>query len=217
MRIGAIVLKIRTADTTFGNRIAGSADLALAQKHTFNKDTAFVIQLSDSPTPNKLDNGLFQTITERFAVIVAIQNDSTNKDKTGFIAYDSLYNIRKELFKAILGWQIPDTDYVVSYGGSKIIGINRAFLWYQFEFESMTNITEADGIEEDKTLLEDFNSIYAQWIITPDANVPIVGPGGLQVSTDITDMESKIDFTDNPNDGGFSNGFNSKYFQTYKG
>jgi len=159
-----------------------------------------------------LDSGINQKITERFGVVVMLDNAPTQKDKTGLTAYDSLFEIRTELFTALLGWQIPGTESLISYGGGSVLGINRSQFWYQFEFEAVTRIDDDDGIDVGRDSLDDFDSIYAQWAI--------IGPAGQQFAdmtddfwTDVLgktyppDMESIVDFTDDPRDGAFGGGF----------
>jgi hypothetical protein len=111
MLLSPIVLKIRNQDTVFGPYIGGSADLAKAMQYSLNKEAAFVIQLAETVTPNNYDNSINQTITERFAVVVALDNGTSDRDKLGLIAYDRLELIRNQLFRALLGWQMPNLDY----------------------------------------------------------------------------------------------------------
>jgi hypothetical protein len=66
MRLSAIALKIRLANTRFGNTVGGSAELALALRGTLKKDMAFVIPLGEDATRNTY-NVVQQTMIERFA------------------------------------------------------------------------------------------------------------------------------------------------------
>ena len=72
MKLSPIVLKIRTANTRFSNRVAGAAEMELALAHTLKQDTAFVIQLSESTPLNAYDGTINQKITETFAVVVGL-------------------------------------------------------------------------------------------------------------------------------------------------
>ena len=173
MRIGPIVLKLRLANTRFENRIAGAAELAYALKGTLQAEMAFVIQLAETATANDHDSGINQKISERFGIIVMLDNATTQKDKTGLTAYDTLFEIRAQLFAAILGWQIDGAESIVSYAGGKVLGINRAQFWYQFEFEVVTRIDDDDGVDVGRDSLDDFDEIYAQYVLAPSANLPI--------------------------------------------
>lgn len=209
MKLGSIVLKLRLASTRFKNRIAGAAELAFALKGTLQEEMAFVVQLSETATPNTLDSGISQKITERFGIIVMLKNDVSQKDKTGLTAYDSLFEIRTELFKALLGWQMDGAESLVSYSSGKVLGINRAQFWYQFEFEVATRINgDEDGVDAGRDTLDDFDTIYAQWVMTPSADLPV---GNLPVTIFDPDMTSIVDFTDNPDDGAFGRGFGIRF------
>lgn len=210
MKLGPIVLKLRLANTKFENRIAGAAELAFALKGSLLAEMAFVVQLSETASPNALDSGISQKITERFGIIVMLKNDVSQKDKTGLTAYDSLFEIRTELLRALLGWQMDDAESLVSYSGGRVLGINRAQFWYQFEFEVGTRIDDDDGIDVGRDELEDFDTIYAQWVVAPSAKLPAI-----DIPTSDPDMTSIVDFTTNPNDGAFGKGFGIK-FETYK-
>lgn len=211
MKIGPIVLKLRMASTRFGDFIAGAAELAYALSGTLTKEVAFVIPLTETAKANNLDSGINQLITERFGIIVALDNATTDKDKTGLTAYDTLHDIRTEIFGAILGWQIPGTEDIVSYGGGRMAGITRATLWYQFEFVTTTRISDDDGVDVGADGLDDFNTVYAQWVLSPSANLPV---GGVPVTIFEPDMESIVDLTDDPRYGAFGSGFGIR-FDTY--
>lgn len=163
MRIGPIVLKLRLAETRFGNRIGGAADLVRVLENTFEKEVAFVVQLSETAPPNLYDNGLNQEITERFGVVVALDNGSSDRDKTGLTAYDTLHEVRSEIFRAILNWQMDGFESTVYYSGGRVVDINRANLWYMFEFEATTRITDSDGVDNGASELPDFDSVAAQY------------------------------------------------------
>ena len=211
MKIGPIALKLRAANTRFGNLVAGAAELAQAYGQTLTKQVAFVVPLGDTSSKNNLDNGISQLITERFGVIVALDNAVTDKDKTALTAYDFIHDIRTEIFSAILGWQIPGTEDVISYGGGRILTITRATLWYQFEFITTTRLDDDDGVDVGASDLGDFNTIYAQWELAPSENLPV---GGVPVSAFEVDMTSIIDLTDDPRSGAFDRGF-MNIFETY--
>lgn len=212
MRIGPIVLKLRLASTRFENRIAGAAELSLALQGTLQAEMAFVIQLSEAAADNKHDNEVEQRLTERFGVVVALDNGTSDKDKTGLTAYDSLFATRAEIWKALLGWKMDGAEsYPISYRGGRVLGINRAQFWYQFEFSVDAWIGQEDGIDVGRDDLDNFDKIYAQWAITGPqgkqfADWPDFGDGIAP-----PDMESIVDFTEDPRDGAFGPGFGIRF------
>jgi hypothetical protein len=219
MQLGLIVLRLRASDTTFGNYIGGAAELALTRDATLTQEMAFVIPLLDAPNPNMLDTGVSQQIQERFGVIVALRNDMTTVEKTGFLAYDRLHNVRDELFEALVNWEMYDSETgisksesQVSYGGGRLIDLNRAWLWYQFLFVYYARLFE-DALIERQIASGDpmeLHTIYANYILSPSADLPHTG--GLPLGDGFPDVELPdsaqwIDLTENPNAGSFSEGF----------
>jgi len=205
--------------------IAGAAELDTALSNILKADMAFVIPLSDSASPNAHDNGVVQDVTERFGVVVALATDSSDKDKTGITAYDLVHDVRNELFKALVGWLPDGQQEVVTYRGGRTLGVNRAYLWYQFEFETAFDLLsyysengDINGVEIDRSALADFDTIYANIIKAPDARLPYTGDlpldDGYPDVTLPTDMATWVDLTDDPRRGAFWMGFGSG-FDTY--
>jgi hypothetical protein len=145
MKLSPIILQLRSASTSFGNNIAGAAELVAAEKETYSVDRAFVVQLAENATPNDQTLGINQSINEIFAVIVALNNTG---DRRGQTAYDGVFTIRAEIFSGILGWKIPGAEGLVEYSAGRLLDMNRAYLWYQFEFLVSTRITDADGYQQ---------------------------------------------------------------------
>ena len=212
MLIGQIVLKLRNADTSFGDLIGGAAQLALALSSTLTREMAFVIPLADNATDNKLDMGIDQKITESFGVVVALKNDISASNKLGLIAYDRLHSIRAEIWKAILGWLPTGYEDPISYGNGKLLDINPAYLWYQFKFNYKIRIDNDDGISMGST--DSFDTLYNQWVLSPNVEIPI--KEYLPVTGFTPSMESSIDLTIDPNGGAFDKAFNV-IFDVYTG
>lgn len=186
MNLGVVALKLRAANTRFGNRVVGTAELALAQEYTLQNETAFVIPLSENTKgPNQNDTFINQRITESFGVIVAIKNDSATTDKLGFKAYDAHGDVRKELLRALLGWTIPEasdgtatTAALVYYNGGRVIDITPAWFWYSFEFIAESRITsDVDGVDTalEATYTDQFLKVYTQWAVFDKAVLPLTG------------------------------------------
>jgi len=201
MKLAPIVLKLRTDETRFGNNIGGAAEMAIAMRNTLKDEIAFVVPIDEAVTKNSLDNGLSQVITEKFGVIVALNNAESSKDKTGLTAYDSLHDIREEIFDSLLGWQMDDYESVVSYAGGRLININPAQLWYMFQFTANYRITERVNVGDAN--LAYFEEIYAQYILAPSSKLPVSGVP----YTGTVDMEQMIDKDDDPRIGDFDGGF----------
>lgn len=226
MKIGPIVLKLRLSNTYFANRVGGAAELDLATTYTLKQDMAFVIPLMEDSTENVSDPSIQQEITERFAVVVAVANDTDPKDLTGIVAYDRLHDIRSELFHALIGWQMGYGGSV-SYRGGRLLAIDPSRLWYQFEFDSPALLkTDSDGygelqyanVDERKPFedLDDFYKIFNEYILTPSVKwedlLEELGTEGLHLPLAATspDMQQMIDMTQQYI-GGFEKGFSTGF------
>lgn len=212
MILSEIVLKLRASNTSFGNLIGGVVELAIALANTLSVEMAFVAPLSDSATTQDNDNGINQVITEKFSVIVALKNDTSVVDKLGVLAYNRLHNIRAEFWRAILGYIPVGCEYPISYAGGKVMDVNPAWLWYEYNFNYKMRITDADGVVQED--LDNFNTIYGQWVLSPDLYIPIAEP--LPVQSFTTDAQNQIDLTEDPYAGAFSKAF-SAAFDLYTG
>ncbi len=209
MRLSPIVLRLRAANITkFGNNIAGAAELGLALDNTLIIESAFVVQTSEDAADNQYDMETSQLVTEVFSVIVALKNDTTQKDKTGITAYDSLFEVRKAILNSLLGWTMDSEEGVciesaVEYDSGKLMSVNPAWLWYQFDFKVMIRVDRTIDVSG----LDDFSTLATQYIMSPSEHIPLTGPGGLPVDTDLPDMSTWIDLTENLDDGAYTRGF----------
>lgn len=165
MKLGAIALKLRLGGTRFEERVFGAAEFALVPRATVTNESAFVLPLIEMATPNEQVNTVQQRIVERFGVVVALNN---NLDTTGLRAFDDLEDCRAEIFKAILGWNMPGAESVVSYASGRLLDITHSYLWYQFAFQVESRIDIADCVEP--SIGAPFDMIYAQWKLNPTAD-----------------------------------------------
>lgn len=194
MKIGPIVLALRAATTRFGNNIAGAVELGMVlDGGTLNHETAFVVPVADKPDPNKESSGINQKVIEGFVVIVALATDTNKKDKLSIATYDNVHDVRTELFSAILGMQLNNQESIISYAGGSLVDINRAYLWYQFEFAVNYRLDDDDGVDVGADALPVFEKIYAQWMLdTKNGVLPLPEDATLPQAMFETDLEELI-------------------------
>ncbi|MDP3088865.1 MAG: hypothetical protein Q8M99_11850 [Methylotenera sp.] len=134
-------LKIRT-NATFVGRIAGAAEFAvLSPDAKLSLPCAYVIPLDDQAQPNNSDNGYSQIVRDGFAVIVVLSNEA---DELGKSSIAQVIPVRNVLNAALLSWA-PDSEHgPIEYDGGQLLDVDRARLYYQFEYASETQITESD-------------------------------------------------------------------------
>ena len=149
MKFDLVVKQIRDYSHVFQGRVAGAARFKMLDENTvLETPCAFVVPLDDEPGESRARNDVRQPLTDSWAVIVAVDNTI---DERGQSAMDLIKDtVRGQLWASLLGWQ-PDglaeqSRYNgTNYQGGFLLGIDRARLWYQFEFGAAMEITPADG------------------------------------------------------------------------
>lgn len=254
MRVGEIVLRLRNNQNKigytssngtfypyFGDMIAGAAELDLAVRETLRGDMAFVVPLFADAGRNDLDNSINQKMYERFAVVVALANDKSQREKTGVVAFDQTHDIRECLINVLVGWQPSGSEGLVFYRGERNIMVTNAYLFYQFEFEYANRIVQNVLTSEDPQTGEvtqvvithtttntfdydeqayDWEAIYANFILSPSTRLPYKGKLPLDdgyPNVSLPDnMAQHINMNNYPENGAFWRSFGSG-FDRYTG
>jgi hypothetical protein len=138
-----IIEALRQRVVYFGNRVAGAAQFKLLpETAALATPCAFVIPLDDNPGEPQSQNALRQDITDGFAIVVALSNQA---DEKGQGSANSVRQVRRLLWSALLGWE-PGAEYdAIQYEGGQILQLDRARIWYQFEFSAVTQLDDTDG------------------------------------------------------------------------
>lgn len=148
MLLETIITALRARCTSFGapSRVAGAAEYkVLPESAALTVPFAFVIPLDDSPQDSRAQNSVRQALVDSFAVVVVVSNVTDEKGQTGSAA---IHSLRAELWAALLGWR-PDLRYDgITYEGGSLLSLDRARLWYQFEFGALMEIEPSDGWQE---------------------------------------------------------------------
>ena len=143
MEIAAIItaLKARAA-AVFADRIAGAAEYKrLPETANLVMPAAYVIPLDDNAEPQSSENGYSQIVRDSFAVIVVVSNTA---DERGQAGYASVAAIRAALWAGLLAWKPGAAHGPIQYEGGQLLDMDRARMYYQFEFSAATEIVEAD-------------------------------------------------------------------------
>lgn len=146
MQLEPIIAALRARCASFGTKVAGAAQFKLLpESAALTVPCAFVIPLDDNPGDSRSSNSVRQSLSDSFAVVVAISNAA---DERGQASAHTVDSIRSELWKALLGWR-PDQRYDgIVYEGGSIVALDRARLWYQFDFAADMEIEPSDGYQE---------------------------------------------------------------------
>lgn len=149
MNINTVIAHLRTYCPSFAGRVAGAARYKrIDENNTLDVPAAFVIPQDDNPDERASENDVTQRLVESFTVVVALSN---TPDERGQDSINTAHHaIRAELWAALLGWQ-PDgladqSRYRgIEYQGGNLLDLDRARLWYQFDFGAEMWIMPSDG------------------------------------------------------------------------
>lgn len=192
MNINLIIAALKERCPSFGantasRRFAGAAEFAaLGESVKLELPAGYVIPMDDEPYEQESSNGYKQRVTEVFGVIVVLNN---SVDERGQASIHTVEAIKKELFKALLGWSPDDEHDRIEYDGSQLMDMNRAHLYYRFEFKSDTELNEDDTYQaianSDLPAFEQLG-IEIDLINPHDPNLSATGPDGrVEVKADI--------------------------------
>ena len=175
----AIIQALRDRCPSFGGRVAGAAQFKmLPETAALAVPCAFVMPLDDSPHENVSQTSVRQHMTDSFAVIVALSN---LPDERGQAAAHNRRSIRAEIWAALLNWA-PLPDYRgIQYEGGNLLSLDRARMWYQFEFGAPMEIGLEDGYHADLDALSHLDGVTINVdYVSPfaDPNLQSPGPDG---------------------------------------
>ncbi|MEY3760069.1 MAG: hypothetical protein RIR39_1560 [Pseudomonadota bacterium] len=143
--VNVVINQLRTYCPSFAGRVAGAAQFKkLSETANFSLPSAYVIPLDDSPGERMSLNDVRQPMIESFAVIVALSNVPDERGQDSI--YSIYYKARKEIWAALLGFQPDPAIYRgIEYQGSNLLELDRARIWYQFDFGMYREITQEEG------------------------------------------------------------------------
>lgn len=177
MNIDLVIAQIRARCPSFGGRVAGAVEFRIVPESTaLQVPCAFVIPLDEQAEESRAQNAISQRLVETFGVVVALSNTA---DERGQASYRSLHALRGELWAALLGW-VPDEGYgAIDFEGGQLLALDRARLWWQFEFSTDYHIGDEDGwaLANQQTLPHFEGATIQVDVIDPIAQ-PRPGPDG---------------------------------------
>ena len=122
-------------------RVGGAAQFRiLPEAANLVVPAAYVLPLDENAGAVESESEYLQYSDDGFAVVVVLSNVA---DERGQAAANDVHSKRAEIWKAILGFVIGDY-YPIKYGGGQVIHLDRARLYYQFEFSAKFVIDKDD-------------------------------------------------------------------------
>ncbi|MBS9200520.1 hypothetical protein KER63_27540 [Escherichia coli] len=174
MKLTTIIAALRERCPRFEDRVGGAAQFkAIPDAGKLRLPAAYVVPSDDAPGEQKSQTDYWQDLTEGFSVIVVLSNERDEKGQ--WAAYDAVHDVRRELWKALLGWMPDPQGGEIVYAGGTLLDLNRYELYYQFDFTAKYEITDEDTRQaEDAKALPDFSLLN----IDVDYIDPGTGPDG---------------------------------------
>lgn len=155
-------LKARCA-AVFGENVSGAAEYKrLLENANLTVPAAYVIPMDENAGEQQSQNSYRQIITDTIAVVVVVSNAV---DERGQGSITSIPAIRAALCAALCGWE-PADHGPMQYDGGSLLDLDRARLYYQFEFSADTELSEADT-----------------WLAARNAALPDLSEVGIDVDT----------------------------------
>lgn len=174
MQIELIIAALRVRCPSFGGRVAGAAQFKLLpETASMSVPCAFVIPMDDNPGESRSQNSVRMSLAENFAVVVAASNAL---DERGQASAHSIHTLRRELWAALLGWRPTEDHDGITYDGGSVVAMDRARLWYQFDFSAEMEISGSDGWQDTELAgLPHFDGVNfkADFIDPSDPNRPL--------------------------------------------
>jgi hypothetical protein len=169
VKLSLIIGALRLRCPTFANRVAGAAEFKpLPEAAKLRVPSAYVIPLDDNVGENKSQTDYWQDVTDEFAVIIVVDNTADERGQSA--AHDIIHDLRADLIKALVGWE-PDPNYnAIQYEGGNLLDMDRARLYYQFEFSASFELNAEDTRQwDDLEELAEFETL--------DVRVDFIDPG----------------------------------------
>jgi hypothetical protein len=155
--IGGFIQSLRANAPVFGGRVAGAAEFykGLRDYNTsMPLPSAYVLPLGQEAEPNVDWTGvLYQTIHKGIGVAVELDAQT---DRRGQAPVMDLDTIEEQLFRSVLNLKIPGCNMArgAYFAGARYLDLDRARLWYQWEFVVDWLVTDRDGFQTDWPPLE---------------------------------------------------------------
>lgn len=132
MNLDIIIGHLRFNVPALAHSVGGAAKFdVLPAAANLRVPAAYVLPLDEQPQEQVSQNGYQQIVREGFAVVAVLDNRG---DERGQAAAMDLDEFRKMLFAALLGFEPGPNHDAVAFEGGQLLHMDRARLYYQFEF-----------------------------------------------------------------------------------
>jgi hypothetical protein len=149
----ATIQHLREYCPPLAGRVAGAADFRLGlQNYNTNMvlPSGYVVPLDQESPGFKSLTGIWQNVTMVYGVIVEFDAQTDRRGQTPAMQYDTM---QKALWAAMLGW-VPEECRSPNqagfwFSGGRFLDLDRARLFYQYEFAMLYQLNDEDGWQGD--------------------------------------------------------------------
>jgi len=147
----AMIAQLRVNAAIFAGRVAGAADFKLGLENynsALKQPAAYVVPLGIETAGNENLVGIFLRTYRVYAVIAELDATADRRAQEASSHYDE---IETDVFHSLLGYN-PDPCHMVRglwLSGGHFLDLDRARLFYQWEFMAEQQFTQADGVDTD--------------------------------------------------------------------
>jgi hypothetical protein len=147
--MAAFISQLRANAPIFGGRVAGAAEFYAGLKN-YNTSlvlpAAYVLPLGQDAEPNNVWNGLIQIVHKSIGVAVELDAQQDRRGQAPAMDFDA---IESQIFASVLNLEIDECRQTrgTAFSGARYLDLDRARLFYQWEFNIDWQITDADGVQ----------------------------------------------------------------------
>jgi hypothetical protein len=151
--VETFIAQLRANAPLFAGRIAGAAEFYAGLKNyttSLALPAAYVLPLGQEADANPVMNGLLQIVHKSIGVAVELDAQTDRRGQAPVMQFDV---IEAQLFASVLNLIIDDANGCprmsrgVYFQGARYLDLDRARLFYQWEFGLDWQISDADGVQ----------------------------------------------------------------------
>jgi hypothetical protein len=156
MIIDAFIARLRANAPIFAGRVAGAAEF-YAGLRNYNTSmplpAAYVLPLGQDAEANPIMNGLVQVIHKGIGVAVELDAQQDRRGQAPVMNFDL---IEAQIFASVLNLFIGECRMSrgTYFTGARYLDLDRARLFYQWEFGLDWQVTDEDGVQPESESLE---------------------------------------------------------------
>jgi hypothetical protein len=154
--VAGFIASLRVRAPIFGGRVAGAAEFYRGLKEyntSLPLPAAYVLPLGQDAEPNKTYGGLFQIIHKTIGIAVELD---AQRDRRGQDPAMNMEIVETQVLASCLNLVLGDCRMTQGayFAGARYLDLDRARMFYQWEFVLDWQITELDGVLPDSIPLE---------------------------------------------------------------